>query len=133
MASAGDGPSEVRRSLNAALRVAQEEVVLVTPYAVPGEFGMERLRIVRARGIKVSISTNLLESTDEPVVHTGYRRYRKEMLRAGTELFELNPQRTGRLPLTSIPGNIVLRIHTTSAIVDRSVVFIGSLNFDQRS
>ena len=87
MASAGDGPSEVRRSLNAALRVAQEEVVLVTPYAVPGEFGMERLRIVRARGIKVSISTNLLESTDEPVVHTGYRRYRKEMLRAGTELF----------------------------------------------
>ena len=27
----------------------------------------------------------------------------------------------------------MLRIHTTSAIVDRSVVFIGSLNFDQRS
>ena len=127
----GAGPSEVRRNLNAALRVAQEKVLLVTPYVVPGEFGMDRLRIVRTRGIKVSILTDLLESTDEPVVHTGYRRYRKEMLRAGAELFELNPQRTRRRPLTSIPGNIVLRIDTTSAIVDRSVVFIGSLKFDQ--
>lgn len=44
------------------------------------------------RGVRVRVVTNSLSSTDVPVVHSGYAKYRKDLLRAGVELYEMKPQ-----------------------------------------
>ncbi|MBI3369162.1 MAG: phospholipase D family protein, partial [Burkholderiales bacterium] len=62
-----------------AMKLAKTEVVASSPYFVPGTRGMELLRFLRGRNVHMSVMTNGLGATDEPVVHLGYSRYREEM------------------------------------------------------
>ena len=68
---------------------AQREVLLVTPYFVPGEKIMARFAALRQRGVRVRVLTNSLASNDAIAAHAGYARYRKDLLRLGVELHEL--------------------------------------------
>src|SRR6185436_8305252 len=72
---------------------AQRELVLVSPYFVPTRQGTELLVKIAARGVRVSVLTNSLASTDVTPAYSGYARYRKDLLRAGVRLFELKPTR----------------------------------------
>jgi putative cardiolipin synthase len=112
---------------------AQTELVVVSPYFVPGKQGVERFRELRARGIRVVIVTNSLSSTDVSPVHAGYSRYRKDLLKAGVELWELraDPERLSRRRRGLGQSNSSL--HTKAFVVDRRYFFVGSFNFDPRS
>ena len=112
---------------------AQREVVISSPYFVPGANGMALLRQLRERGVKISVMTNGLSATDEPVVHIGYSRYREEMLRLGIELFEVSGTRAKRNLRMFHFGESLGRLHAKLLVIDRQVVFIGSMNFDPRS
>jgi len=112
---------------------AQREVVISSPYFVPGAKGMALLRELRQRGVKISVMTNSLSATDEPVVHIGYSRYREEMLRLGIELFEVSGVRAKRNLRMFHFGESLGRLHAKLLVIDRQVVFIGSMNFDPRS
>jgi len=117
------------------VKVAQSEVMLCSPYFVPGEMGVQGFTELRKRDVKVTILTNSLASNDEPLVHIGYARYRPELLRAGVDLYELSPTRVlqnKRLDL-AIPGASLGRLHAKTAVIDRSIAFIGSMNLDPRS
>ena len=70
---------------------AHDSVVLVSPYFVPRKGGVEFLRSLRARGIKVRVLTNGLASTDVVPVFGKYKRYRRQLLEAGVELYEIDP------------------------------------------
>lgn len=122
----------IRRTVTGEFARASEELFLTTPYFVPGPAGMQGMRSHIARGVQISVLTNSLASTDESVVHGGYRRYREEMLRAGVRLYELSPVLSQRLLLAGTQP-IPFRLHTKSAIIDRKVAFIGSMNLDPRS
>ena len=61
-----------------------------------GKQGVELLAKVRQRGARVSVITNSLASTDGVPVHSKYKLYRKALLQAGVELYELKPT-TGAL------------------------------------
>ncbi|RIX81998.1 phospholipase D family protein [Acidovorax cavernicola] len=115
------------------LRGAQHEVLLTTPYLIPGRGGMETIQIVRGNGVGYTIVTNSLAATDESLVHIGYRRYRARMLRLGVELYELSPKRVEQTRRFGIYGSASGRLHGKSAVIDRNVVFVGSMNFDPRS
>jgi putative cardiolipin synthase len=122
----------VRFNVVEALLGAQKEVLMASPYLVPGQNGMAVLRQVRERGVDIAALTNSLASTDEMVVHTGYRRYRDDLLRIGVRLHEFSPNRVNRylrIGLFQTPG----RLHTKSAVIDSRQVFIGSMNMDPRS
>jgi len=69
----------------------REDLLLISPYFVPGEAGMQFLRELRARGVTITVLTNSLAATDVSVVHAGYSNYREELLRAGVELWEMKP------------------------------------------
>ncbi|MDQ0572577.1 putative cardiolipin synthase [Variovorax paradoxus] len=114
-------------------RGAQSEIWLSSPYLVPGTEALEHARVSRRDGVRISLLTNSLAATDEPVVHTGYRRYRDNMLRAGIEIYELHPQLGQRLLLPGEIANAPLRLHSKAAVIDRKQMFIGSVNFDPRS
>ncbi len=89
--------------------------------------------ILRKRNVKVTILTNSLAATDEPLVHTGYARYRVAMLNAGVDLYELSPTRIQRNRRLGFLGSSTGRLHAKTAVIDRSLVFIGSMNLDPRS
>ena len=115
------------------MRSARSEVVVTSPYLIPGERGMEFLTEQRARGIKFKVLTNSLAATDEPLVHVGYRKYRREMLRLGLELYELSPVRVHRASRLGMFATSQGRLHAKTVVVDRRRIFIGSMNFDPRS
>ena len=116
------------------VRNAKEEVAETSPYLVPGQDGMESMRLLRERGVKFSIVTNSLAATDELVVYTGYRRYRTKMLALGVDLYEVSPTliRANTLRFGNY-GLSIGRLHAKAAVIDRKTVFVGSFNFDPRS
>ncbi len=120
-------------NIDALLRSARQEVILVSPYFVPGAHGMALLGELRARGVAVRVLTSSLAATDAPAVHIGYARYREALLRLGVTLHELRPEvgRT-RVRLGSF-GSSASKLHAKAFVVDRQVVLIGSMNFDPRS
>ncbi|MEO7338759.1 MAG: phospholipase D-like domain-containing protein, partial [Caldimonas sp.] len=116
-----------------AIRQAKTEVVASSPYFVPGTRGIEFLRALRNRGVKVSVMTNSLGATDEPVVHLGYSRYREEMLRMGIDLYELSSSRVKDNQRMFLFGESLGRLHAKLVVIDRKRLFVGSMNLDPRS
>jgi cardiolipin synthase C len=129
-----DDVDSVRYNVIEMMRRARKDVVLTSPYLVPGADGLEVFRnSVERYGVKYTLVTNSLAATDEPVVHTGYRRYRPEMLKLGMNLYELSPQKVSRSLRLGRFSTSIGRLHAKSAVVDGDRVFIGSMNFDPRS
>jgi putative cardiolipin synthase len=105
-------------------------VVLISPYFVPGGRGTRFLIKLRRRGVKVSVLTNSLAATDVLAVHGGYARYRKRLLRAGIELYEL---KRGGQEGRSLFGSGGASLHTKAFTVDGKLAFVGSFNLDPKS
>jgi putative cardiolipin synthase len=114
---------------------AKEEYILVSPYFVPGERAAEALCDMINRGIKVSVLTNSLASNDVAAVHTGYIRHRKQLLRCGVTLYELNEQlkEEEKKLFSWLPGLSKSSLHAKTMSIDHQTMFVGSFNFDQRS
>ncbi len=132
----GDEQYQMFRELKPYLENAREELILLSPYFVPGKEGVNFLRRLRKKGVRVRILTNSLASTDVSIVHAGYMRYRKDLLRAGVELYELNkltPSRDRKLKRKGRIGQSKSSLHAKAFVVDRRVLFVGSLNLDPRS
>jgi len=124
----------VRYNVVEMMRRARKTVVITSPYLIPGADGLEVMRhAVEKYGVKFTLVTNSLAATDEPVVHTGYRRYRPQMLELGVDLYELSPVRVSRSLRLGRFSTSIGRLHAKSAVVDGEQVFIGSMNFDPRS
>jgi len=130
---------EMARSMSVTMNVmdlvmaSRTEVVLSSPYFIPGPKGVAAFAELRKRNVSVTILTNSLASNDEPLVHTGYARYRVDLLKTGVDLYELSPTRIVRNKRLMLPGASVGRLHAKTAIIDRTIVFIGSMNLDPRS
>jgi cardiolipin synthase C len=133
--SVGGAPldTSVTYNLFEVIRAAKTEVVASSPYFVPGDLSMQMLRDLRARGVSVSVMTNSLASTDEPVVHVGYSRYREELLHMGVDLYELSGSRLRQNKREFLFGKSLGRLHAKIAVIDKQALFIGSMNLDPRS
>ena len=112
---------------------AKSDLVLTSPYMIPGETGMKSIRDLEKEKVKITIITNSLAATDEPLVHTGYSRYRTAMLKAGVDLYELSPTRTQHTKRLGMFGSSLGRLHAKTAVIDKRIIFIGSMNLDPRS
>lgn len=92
------------------------------------------MKAARARGVKILVVTNSLAASDEPVVNTGYQRYRVEMLQAGVRLYEMTSLRMRHVHLLRAAlGSASGRLHAKLAIIDRRRLMFGSMNLDPRS
>ena len=117
------------------IQSATKEFILVSPYFVPGKKGADALCKLSENGVQVRILTNSLVSNDVSAVHTGYMRHRKQLLRSGVELYELNEQikkKEGKR-FTWLPGLSKSSLHAKTMVIDGKTMFVGSFNFDQRS
>jgi cardiolipin synthase C len=121
--------------LGPVFKSVDQELMIFSPYFVPGRQLTDMLKMMRERGVRIRILTNSLASTDVSVVHAGYSRYRKELLRAGIEIYEMNNKlsRSERRDKKGPRGSSKASLHAKSFIIDYKRVFIGSFNFDPRS
>jgi putative cardiolipin synthase len=128
---------------------AREEVIVASPYVVPDQRGWAAMKAALLNRVHVSLITNSLSTTDEPLVHAGYARHRPALLKLGVQLYELMPAVGAAEPVPSpepvdasiSPGRKASvrhagslgRLHAKVAVVDRRTLLIGSMNFDHRS
>jgi putative cardiolipin synthase len=131
-AQAPDQQGPVLARLRQSVNAAQRELVLISPYFVPNERGIETLCSLARRGVAVRVLTNSLASTDVAAVHAGYARYRPRLLACGVALHELQPgaPRPGGLRRLLSSG---VSLHAKAIMVDRQSILIGSMNLDPRS
>lgn len=107
---------------------------IISAYFVPTRSGVAQLLTLARRGVKIAILTNSLAANDVSVVHAGYARWRKKLLRGGITLYELKPQRGEHaVHDRGLTGNSGSSLHAKTFSVDEETVFIGSFNFDPRS
>lgn len=125
--------TSVTNDLRMQLWGANKELVLTSPYLIPGPKGIKTFEGLGDRKVKMTIITNSLAATDESLVHAGYSRYRYPLLRAGVDLYELSPERTRLNKRLGMFGKSRGRLHAKTAIVDDKLVFLGSMNLDPRS
>ena len=114
---------------------ARHEVLILNAYIIPGETMMEILRNATARGVRVRMLTNSLASNDVPAVTAKYKKYRIPLLEAGVELYEFraDPEiQSGIVDSDPVEAGFA-GFHTKAAVVDRRLVYVGSLNLDPRS
>jgi len=135
----GEEPGHLLRTrLGEAIKGVKSELLVVSPYLVPGDGGMKLLENLRNRGVHVRILTNSLASTDEPIVHSAYQKYREPMLKDGIELYECRPvlgqpETRGSGGSLRNPSGGQFALHAKVFVLDRRWLFVGSMNFDRRS
>src|SRR5450432_4207548 len=123
----------IANNLEALMRSATQELLVISPYFVPGKDGVALFAKLVDQGVHVRVLTNSLASTDSPLVDTGYARYRVALLKSGVELSEVRPklgQKRARFhPFRSSNASL----HAKALVIDQKTVFIGSMNMDARS
>ncbi|MHB8624504.1 MAG: phospholipase D-like domain-containing protein [Sulfuricaulis sp.] len=128
--------SLMQRPVAKAVIAVKSELLMITPYLIPGDEGMQLFKALRQQNVRVRILTSSLESSTVSMAQAGYMHYRLPLLEDGVELYEIrsllgNTRGSGQSAAISRYGNYSL--HAKMFVFDRKRLFIGSMNFDQRS
>lgn len=111
-------PRGISRQLLNVLARARASIVLETPYFVMSHDERQALAQATSRGVHVTLLTNSLASTDQKLVAAEFQNQTHWLLAHGVELWEL-----------AGPDHL----HAKTAVVDGTIAFVGSYNFDPRS
>ena len=127
----------------------QRDLLIISPYFVPGPDMKQAFAAARARGVRVRVLTNSLASNDAPIAHAGYARHRPDLLAMGVELYEMRSELPGVLSgalgstgssgaggsgkAGGSVGSSRAMLHSKLLIMDGRLLAIGSMNLDIRS
>ena len=120
---------------------ARRDLLIVSPYFVPGQRMMKQLEGIRQRGVRVRVLTNSLASNDAPAAHVGYARYREALLRLGIELYEMRAEHPSSVSSLGAlggsqgggAGGSRASLHAKVVVIDDRLLVVGSMNLDLRS
>jgi cardiolipin synthase C len=121
-------------NLRDALGKPEREIDIISPYFVPGAKGTTALSRFAENGIVLRVLTNSLAATDVGLVHSGYAKRRKPLLRSHVKIYELKPDLgVASRPEHAATGSSSASLHAKTFSVDRTRAFVGSFNLDPRS
>jgi putative cardiolipin synthase len=133
-AEKGDDATTVTSQVIEEIGKAREDVLLTSPYFVPGKAAFAKLEQARSRGVSMTLVTNTMASNDEPFVSAAYEKYRPTLLAMGVQIYEVSPAILIKDMNFSEPlGSSVGRLHAKILVLDRQTTLVGSMNFDLRS
>jgi putative cardiolipin synthase len=116
---------------------ADSELMIISPYFIPGEDGIALFRHLRENKVRIRILTNSFAATDLKLVQAGYNRYRRSLLDEQVELYEFKPtfplSHTRRKKRSAFGGPSQACMHAKAYVIDKKQVFVGSFNHDPRS
>lgn len=119
-----------------AANTVERELLVVSPYFVPRDDELQLFAALRARQVRVRVLTNSLESAPELLAQGGYGQYRAALLERGVELHEVRTHLSysrGSGQTSDMASYGTYALHAKLYVFDRRRLFIGSMNFDQRS
>lgn len=127
------GKTNLVASLSPILKSTKKELILISPYFIPGRDGMKTLEKLKQKGVDVIIVTNSLASNDVASVFGGYKKYRKNLLKRGVDLYEINAKPESYDDEKKFGSSGATGLHGKVLISDRKTIFVGSMNLDPRS
>jgi putative cardiolipin synthase len=122
----------MRRLLVNRLERLERELLVESAYFIPLEPGVEFLKGLVSRGVRIRVLTNSLASNDVLAAFAGYSKVRDRLIASGVELYEVRPQ-PGPFPQEIVSSGSRAGLHTKAMVFDRKDVFVGSFNLDPRS
>ncbi|WP_257659088.1 cardiolipin synthase [Parapedobacter lycopersici] len=102
-------------SLLQAISLATRELLITTPYFIPGESMLDALMIAALGGVRVKLLVP--GHSDSVVVNAAARSYYDDLLHAGVEIYRYQKG----------------FVHAKTMVVDRKIAIVGTANMDQRS
>ncbi|WP_159024047.1 cardiolipin synthase [Formosa sp. L2A11] len=102
-------------SLLQAISLAEEEILITTPYFVPNESIMDALCIAAMSGVKVKLLVP--RTSDSKVVNAAASSYYEELMKSGVQIYRYTKG----------------FIHAKTMAVDDEIAIVGSANMDMRS
>lgn len=102
-------------SLLQGINLAEEELLIATPYFIPGDSIMDSLRAAALGGVKVKLMVPY--KSDSILVNAAARSHYADLLKSGVEIYYY---KKGFL-------------HSKTMVVDRKVGIVGTANLDYRS
>ncbi len=102
-------------SLVKAIGIAEREILITTPYFIPGETLLDALTVAALSGIKVKLLVP--DQSDSKMVDLAARSYYESLMRAGVEIYLYKKG----------------FVHAKTLVADGSLAVIGTANMDHRS
>ncbi len=102
-------------SLLQAINLATKEILITTPYFIPGDSLIDALIIAALSGISVKLLVPGI--SDSWLVNLAARSYYDDLLNAGVEIYQYKKG----------------FVHAKTMVTDGSIAIIGTANMDQRS
>jgi putative cardiolipin synthase len=119
------------------LEQIESEMLIISPYFVPGDELVAFFKGLVDKGVKVTIVTNSLAANDVGIVHAGYSKYRRALLEAGVQLYEYKADsdrdKKDKNKDSYSVGSSTSSLHSKVFVIDRKYLFVGSMNLDPRS
>lgn len=116
---AASGPDSdnplIMYSLIQAIYLAQHEILITTPYFIPGESILDAIIISSLGGVKVKLL--IPGYSDSNFVNFAAKSYYKELLNAGVEIYMYKKG----------------FVHAKTIVTDSTTAIVGTANMDQRS
>ena len=141
----GDAQDTTVDGLLQLMQQAKTNLLIVSPYFVPGETMMKQFADLRKRGVRMRVLTNSLASNDAPAAHVGYARYREALLAMGVEVYEMRAEQRGTVRGLRAAGSgsggggagsaggSRASLHSKVVVIDERLLVVGSMNLDLRS
>jgi cardiolipin synthase len=102
-------------SILQAINLASEEILITSPYFIPGESLVDALTIASLSGIKVKLLVP--GKSDSLLVNAAARSYYNDLLNAGVEIYQYQKG----------------FVHAKTMVADKKVAIVGTANMDFRS
>ena len=102
-------------SLLQAINLATKEILITTPYFIPGESLIDALIIASLSGISVKLLVPGI--SDSILVNFAARSYYDDLLKAGVEIYQYTKG----------------FVHAKTLVADRKIAIVGTANMDFRS
>ena len=121
---------------------AKNDMLIVSPYFVPGQRMMVEFDRLRQRGVRVRLLTNSLASNDAVAAYVGYARYREALVAMGVEIYEMRAEQGASLrsmgsalgvSRDGAGGSSRASLHAKVVVMDERILVVGSMNLDLRS
>jgi cardiolipin synthase len=95
--------------------MAEEELLITSPYFIPGESVLDAINVSARSGVKIKLLVP--GKSDSALVNAASRSYYREMLDAGVEVYLYKKG----------------FVHAKTLVADGQLAIVGTANMDQRS
>ena len=129
-----DDTYHISKQISEDLKEVEHELIIISPYFIPSQTLLQRLKKLREKGVNIIVVTNSLASTDVFPVYGGYISYIEPLVKMGVHLYELKPTVLQNIAKKKkIKNPPALSLHTKLIFSDNERMAIGSANIDPRS